>query len=287
MQHLGSRLEPKLRTALAIVGLVAFSCLVAIFVGSGPSRAGAQDISGEDLFVANCSGCHQVGGVGVEGTFPPLAGNPAAADAAYVTATIQDGKSGAIEVLGVTYDGVMPPVTTLADDELAAVAEYVVGIAGGAAPSPTEPTEPTPSGSPAVAMGEDLFLGSTRLSGGGPACAACHTAGEVGNLGGGSLGPDLTAVLDRLGGETGVTGWLAAPASPTMSPIFTDKPLTPEEIGHLVAFLADAPAQNQPNEDADWLLIAAVVGIVILFGGMAVIWRGMRQTYRETLRSDR
>ena len=28
------------------------------------------------LYVQNCAGCHQARGVGVPGTFPPLAGNP-------------------------------------------------------------------------------------------------------------------------------------------------------------------------------------------------------------------
>jgi len=35
------------------------------------------------------------------------------------------------------------------------------------------------------------------------------------------------------------------------------------------------------------LILAAAAGFVILIGGMAVAWRGMRQTYNERLRSKR
>ncbi len=60
-----------------------------------------------------------------------------------------------------------------------------------------------------VAAGEGLFLGRTALSGGGPACFSCHAVEGIGGLGGGSLGPDLTKVFERLGGRKGLTGWLA------------------------------------------------------------------------------
>jgi len=58
-----------------------------------------------------------------------------------------------------------------------------------------------------------------------------------------------------------------------------------QEIDDLVAFLADTPSQERPNESSDWLLLGGLCGLVILIGAMAVAWRGMRQTYVETLRS--
>jgi mono/diheme cytochrome c family protein len=138
-----------------------------------------------------------------------------------------------------------------------------------------------------VDNGRDLFTGSQRLDAGGGSCASCHTAGDVGNLGGRSLGPDLTDVYQRFGGEAGTSAWLANPASPTMIPIFGDKPLTESEIDDIVAFLADAPDQDQPSTSVDWLTLAGLAGVMILIGGMALAWRGMRQTYVQTLRSRR
>ncbi len=292
MGNLRSRAHilPTSGSLLAILFVAGLSYLVmAFFAPGGQSVARAQS-EGEELFNSTCAGCHQAGGVGIVGTFPPLAGNPAAADADYVASVIREGKSGPLEVLGESYDGEMPPVTSLSDDEVTAVVAYVVGIAGGGEAPPTGPeTTGTPADpqDPDVSAGHDIFVGSNSLDAGGPACAACHTAGEVGSLGGSTLGPDLTDAVETYGGEAGLAAWLTTPASQTMIPIFGDKPLTETEISHLVAFLADAPDQDSPDGYVDWLWTAAIVGIIALFGGMAIVGRGMRQTYRDKLRSSR
>lgn len=274
------------RSAIVPLALVIGSGLVAT-VTSTSATVGAQEASGAELYTTHCAGCHQPGGEGIEATFPPLAGNPAAADADYVTAVIVDGKTGPLEVLGVQYDAAMPPVAGLSDDQVAAITDHVVELAGGS----TEPAAPPPPvDAPSagdVDRGHDLFVGSNRLDNGGGACASCHAAGEVGDLGGQMLGPDLTDVYDRFGGEAGMTAWLANPASETMRPIFEDDPMTEAEIADLVAFLADAPDQDRPNDSVDWLLLAGLAGLLVLLGGMAVAWRGMRQTYVSTLRSRR
>ena len=188
-------------------------------------------------------------------------------------------------MLGVAYDAVMPPVAGLSEDQVQAIAAHVTGLAG-AAPTPTTVAVDEPSGGNSV-RGHDLFVGSSGFSNGGSACASCHSAGEVGSLGGSSLGPDLTDVYGRLGGEAGLSGWLTNPPSQTMSPIFGDKPLTEAEIADVVAFLAKAPDADPPPEQLDWLLLAGFIGCGVLFAGMAVAWRGMRKTYVDTLRSAR
>jgi mono/diheme cytochrome c family protein len=45
-------------------------------------------------------------------------------------------------------------------------------------------------------LGEQLFFGRTALSGGGPACAGCHTVAAATAFGG-TLGPDLSAVFPK------------------------------------------------------------------------------------------
>ncbi len=280
-----------LRSSIVPVGLIVLCGLTALTIQSTAS-VGAQDASGADLYVANCAGCHQPSGEGLAGTFPPLAGNPAATDPEHVRTVITNGLSGPLEVLGVQYDAVMPAVGGLSDEQMTALVAHVVDLASGVdAPAtpdePSEPATPPPVAEPPtvgdIDRGHDLFLGSNRLDGGGGACASCHTAGEIGNLGGQSLGPDLTGVYQKLGGEPGLTAWLGNPASPTMQPIFTDKPMSDADIADLVAFLGDAPNQDRPNNSSDWLLLAGVGGLAILLGGMAIAWRGMRQTYVQTL----
>jgi mono/diheme cytochrome c family protein len=175
--------------------------------------------------------------------------------------------------------------------DIEAVVQYVVGLASQSAADPgtgdpadqdTDPTEPIV---PDVDRGHDLFIGADRFDNGGAACASCHTAGSVGNLGGPGLGPDLTTVFGTLGGDAGLTGWLGNPPSATMRPIFGDRPLTDSEVAHLVAFLEDAPAQERANSGVDRLTVAGIGGVVALMAGMAMLWRGMRQTYVERLRS--
>ena len=278
-----------LRSSIIPVGLIILTAFATVATDRA-SSVEAQDSTGADLYAANCAGCHGAGGEGIVGTFPPLAGNPAAADADYVATVITEGRTGTIVVDGVEYNATMPAVGGLSDDQLATLTDYVVELAGGSS-EPAEPApEPVPVSEPTVGdidRGHDLFVGSNRFDNGGAACASCHTAGEVGNLGGSSLGPDLTPVYDTLGGEPGLTAWLANPASETMQPIFADQPMTEAEIADVVSFLADTPNQDRPNEASDWFLLAGLGGLVILIGGMAIAWRGMRQTYVQTLRSKR
>ncbi|MFW2333494.1 c-type cytochrome [Ilumatobacter sp.] len=284
---------------LVPVGVVGFALIVGPLTAAtaAPDVPTARQEPGAQLYTSNCAGCHQPDGEGLPGVFPPLAGNPAATDPEYVATVINEGLSGPIEVSGVTYDDVMPPVSGLSDDEIAAITTHVVALASGEvpgattessaeegaddAPVETVPAEPPSAGDPDD--GHDLFVGSQRLAEGGTACASCHVAGDVGNLGGRSLGPDLTGTYGQLGGEAGLAAWLSNPGSPTMMPIFAERPMTEEEISSLVAFLADAPDREEPSDAVDWLLLAGLIGVGVLLTGMAIAWRGLRRPYVQTL----
>ena len=274
--------------ATVVVAALAFVYSTSVATGStaGPDPAQDADLvaAGAQVYADNCVACHQVGGVGVPGSFPPLAGNPRAADADYVASVVRDGLDETIEVLGVTYTTAMQPID-LSDDDREAVAAYVSSIAS-AEPDATPTTTAAVVGPGGVDAGENLFRGATRFENGGAACVGCHTAGSVGNLGGRSLGPDLTDSVATFGGEAGLSAWLGAPPSETMTPLFADRPLTEPEIADVVAFLADAPDQSQPSYFGDALVWAGLVGLLALMAGMALAWRGMRRTYVEKLRDE-
>lgn len=85
----------------------------------------AQLREGAAVYTAICSGCHQPGGAGLPGQFPPLLNNPHVDDTEYVTGVINNGLRGEIVVNGETYNGVMPAFSTLSDDETAAVIAYI------------------------------------------------------------------------------------------------------------------------------------------------------------------
>lgn len=80
---------------------------------------------GATVYAQICASCHQAGGVGLEGPFPPLIDNDNVDDATYVESVITNGRQGEIIVNGVTYDGVMPSFSTLSDDDTLAVIAFI------------------------------------------------------------------------------------------------------------------------------------------------------------------
>lgn len=94
--------------------------------GDGFSEAEADQLrEGAEVYSQICSSCHQPGGTGLPGQYPPLLDNPHVDDAGYVAEVIENGLEGPIEVNGETYDGVMPSFSTLEDDEVDAVIAYL------------------------------------------------------------------------------------------------------------------------------------------------------------------
>ncbi len=118
-------------------------------VAAEADEAQAELLSaGFEAYTSTCGGCHQAGGVGIEGTFPPLADNPNVTDTAYLVETIRNGKQGELVVNGVTYNGVMPAFDSLPDDQVDAIVAYIqagfqVPTGGGA----TEDALPVVTGS--------------------------------------------------------------------------------------------------------------------------------------------
>jgi len=86
---------------------------------------------GEQVYLGNCAACHQPTGVGLAGAFPPLAGSDFLAGnrKAVLTAAIF-GLSGPITVNGQEYNGVMPSMGYLTDEDLAATLSYVFSAWG-------------------------------------------------------------------------------------------------------------------------------------------------------------
>jgi len=100
-------------------------------VDAGDSRtalapAGSVPADGRVVYAANCVACHQGTGLGISGAFPPLAGAEWVLTDPQIPAQILlHGMQGPIEVAGNTYSGVMPVMSHLSDDELAAVLSYI------------------------------------------------------------------------------------------------------------------------------------------------------------------
>jgi nitrite reductase (NO-forming)/hydroxylamine reductase len=81
---------------------------------------------GEGVYNANCAACHQPTGQGLPGAFPPLAQSDfLEGDRRDVMQAALFGLSGPITVNGMDYNGVMPSLGYLSDQELADALTYV------------------------------------------------------------------------------------------------------------------------------------------------------------------
>ena len=86
----------------------------------------ASEPSGKTLYQTYCMGCHQAEGQGMPGAFPPLAKSDyLMADPSRAIETVLNGLNGPIQVNGENYNGVMPPMGHLKDEDIADLVNYV------------------------------------------------------------------------------------------------------------------------------------------------------------------
>lgn len=276
--------EDRMNRAVRLIstaGIAASLLVVAMIVLlPGLARAQAED-EGQGVYTANCSSCHQPDGLGIPGSFPPLSGNPHVQDSAHVRTVVTEGLSGPIEVNGATYDGVMPPFSSLSDAEIDAVTAYIQAdvfeAAGGG-----ETLEPGDA-----STGEAIFLGANRLENAGPACVGCHTAANHQSLSGYTLGPDLTDLAVRYGGADAVAAALSNPPSATMQPLFAGAPIADQERADLAAYfesISDAEISRSP---VDLMLFGGVIGVLAFFALMLLAKRSRKPGFAKQLRSQR
>src|SRR5690606_6072932 len=97
----------------------------------GEEPAGVSLALGAEVYNTNCVACHQATGEGLPAVFPPLSGHAANVyvldgGREYLVNVLLYGLVGAIDVEGVTYNGVMPAWSQLSDEQIAAVLNYVL-----------------------------------------------------------------------------------------------------------------------------------------------------------------
>lgn len=139
-------------------------------------------------------------------------------------------------------------------------------------PAPATASIATISPAPpaAVEHGEQLFSGQVRFANRGPACIACHSAGGLAFPNGGTLGPDLTHVISRMGPE-GVRSALETLYFPAMVPLYRNQPLTPVERQDIAAFLQHADTQPLPSDTGR---VAVLAGLLFVLFMLITWWTG-------------
>jgi mono/diheme cytochrome c family protein len=140
-----------------------------------------------------------------------------------------------------------------------------------------------------IDAGREIFTGRRSLAGGGASCNSCHSVMGVGRLGGGTLGPDLTAVNTKYK-DPELISILQNPNFPTMKSVFAARPLNDEEIVQVFAYLQNAKtafpaAQSNPGAISiePWFVaigFAATLGALV---ALNFIWRKRLRGVREEL----
>jgi mono/diheme cytochrome c family protein len=274
--------------------------------GAGASRLGAaviavgaailcaRPVAAQEtavFFRQNCASCHTIGGGRLVG--PDLKdvtgrkerdwllrfiGNP--------KSVLDSGDPYALRLREEARGAVMPPIAGMNPDR----AQALLGLIEAESKLPKsqfiglsitdEPFKPED-----IRRGLDLFTGRRRLANGGAPCLSCHTVAGLGGLSGGQLGPDLTKVYERMQGRKNLAAWLQAPATPTMQPVFSVRPLVNEEILPLVAWLENETRTGGAPEASPRVafLLLGLGGAIAGFVLADVVWRGRFRAVRRPL----
>ena len=98
--------------------------------------------AGKKVYETSCMNCHMQDGKGLEGVFPPIAQSDFLKKSSNeIIDVLIKGQSGAIKVKGVTYNGVMPSVEYLSDQEMADVLNYIQNSWGNKNTKPVLPEQ--------------------------------------------------------------------------------------------------------------------------------------------------
>jgi len=266
---------------------------LALLVAAALAGPVAAQTPAED-FKQSCSSCHTIGGGPLTG--PDLKDVTERKDRAWLRRFIVDpagvlasGDPYAQKLLAEAGGVAMPPVAGMTEERADALLDLIEGesakkrsrFAGS-----TVPDRPLTDAD--IAHGRAVFVGTTPLENGGPSCVSCHATGDVGGLGGGRLGPDLTKVFERHRDRKRLAAWLSAPATPTMLPTYRNHPLSERDILGLVAYFRSTAAGNE-EDDAPRVLVFVLLGLAGTAGLLAVfnnVWKGRFRGVRRALVED-
>jgi cytochrome c551 len=83
-------------------------------------------VQGEQLYIKNCSNCHQKDGTGLGLIYPPINGSDyLLQNRNEVICLMRNGKSGELIVNGKSFNKEMPSMPLLSDLEIAEIATYI------------------------------------------------------------------------------------------------------------------------------------------------------------------
>ncbi len=266
--------------------------LCALRIGSASAQS--PQSSAGTMFEKKCYSCHNIGNGDKKG--PDLKGLTARRSGAWIhefakspAAMNRKGDPAAAELFRKFAPEVMPD-QDLTDDQIDALVAFIEDLS-------KKNQIFVPAGarlSRAIAPGDAdsgfrLFTGRAVLQRGATACIACHHINGAGTLGGGTLGPNLTAVNIKYR-DPELISVLQNSNFPTMNSVFATRQLTEEEIVQLFALFQNskqahptAPARpGGPAIEPKFLLIG-FGALLFALVALNLIWKGRLRSVREGL----
>lgn len=242
--------------------------------------------NGKTVFEQKCASCHSIGGGKLVG--PDLKGvtsqRPQDWLVNFITApdkVIASGDPTATQL--VKEYGLPMPNLGISQSQAEDILTYIYQQSGGQAAAPPGAAPAAPQITPGdAATGRALFLGEKPLSGGGPACIACHNVSGIGIFRGGTWGLDLTNEQSK-NGTQGIASILKSPPFPGMKEAFAGHPISDSEIADLAAFFIEVNKQ-QPSSTPGFVFPLVGVGAFLVMLAIALLaWIGRTPGVRKQL----
>jgi mono/diheme cytochrome c family protein len=278
-------------------GFPRFPIIVLVFVAICGLRISAyaqSSTEGEAQFSSKCYSCHNIGSG--DKTGPDLKGVTSRRTKDWLhgyilsPATMKDKGDPVAADLFRKFPATVMPDQTLTPEQIDSILALITDL--------TNKNQPfIPPGaklSRAIMPGDvdggwQLFMGRARLQNGGAACISCHSIKDVGVLGGGTLGPDLTAANIKYR-DPELISILQNPNFPTMATVFATHGLTNEEIVKLFALFQDSKLRNpMPPAQAGVVqldpkfFVVGVAAMLLVLMLLHLAWRNRLHGVREEL----
>jgi len=275
------------RQSMSVLLMIAAGLFIA-------ERASGQD-DGAKLFETRCYSCHNIGGGDKQG--PDLKGVTERQSREWIEEFVKSpaamrSKDPVAAELFKRFAPTIMPDQSLTPSELDSIISLIKNLssknetfvpAGAKLSRAIVPAD--------IVAGKELFAGQIHLANGAPSCNSCHSVNGIGALGGGTLGPDLTAVNIKYR-DPELISILQAPNFPTMNTIFANHKLTDEEVVQLFAYLQNAkqvnptanvvPTQAAATTDPGFLILGFGTATLVLVG-LNVFWRKRSHGVRKEM----
>ena len=264
---------------LKIKDLVLAVCSFLLFVLAFSQDAALAAFDPSATFKKKCSSCHSIGGGDLKG--PDLKGITSRRSTEWLIKFIQSSESmiqsGDAEAIKIykKYDEADMPDQKLSDQEVVEILSFI--DSGGSQAASLDVKSATDATPDDIAQGLKLFLGTKRFSNGGPPCVSCHSVGNHGPLGGGTLGKDLTHIYSDYK-DQGLSIALKNLGFPIMSEVYAQRKLTDEEAFQLKAFLYDEDIHGIAEAGfGKKFFFLGLAGLVLGMGIIDFSWRRRRK----------